>query len=183
MHSTSKNKLPVIYLMYQNISAGIRNGGINSMAESIKLSREEIIICYKEDIVKLLAFLPWLERTSGRTASGMYSGDGIEGNSIAVPVYDSTLLNFIKAIRGTEFLNRNYVYTFSRYRIKTAADERRVIEACSLQEISVLGDILSKYVLKGDVRGAVWSEGVSNGIYLTLLLKLKDLMDIREPLA
>ena len=100
-----------------------------------------------------------------------------------VPVYDSTLLSFIKEIRTTDFLNRNYVYTFSRYRIKTARDELRVIDACSLQEVSVLGDILSKYVLRGDVKGAVWSEGVANGVYLALLLKLKDLMEIRNPHA
>lgn len=151
------------------------------MAESLRLSREEIIICYKEDVERLLKFLPWLEKTSGGVASGIYSGEGIENTSMAVPVYDSTLLNFIKEIRTTDFMNRNYVYTYSRYRIKTAKDEFRVIDACSLQDISVLGDILSKYVLRGDVKGAVWSEGVSNGVYLALLLKLKDLMEIRNP--
>ena len=149
------------------------------MAESLKLSREEIIICYKDDVLKLMEFLPWLERTSGLSASRIYSENGIEGHSITVPIYDTTLLNFIKAVRGTDFMNRNYVYTFSRYRIKTAADERRIIDMCSLYEISVLGDILSKYVLKGDVKGAVWSEGVANGIYLALLHKLRDLMGIR----
>ncbi len=153
------------------------------MAESLKLSREEIIICYKEDVERLLKFLPWLEKKSGSAASSVYSGEGIEKSSMPVPVYDSTLLSFIKEIRTTDFLNRNYVYTFSRYRIKTARDELRVIDACSLQEVSVLGDILSKYVLRGDVKGAVWSEGVSNGVYLALLLKLKDLMEIRNPHA
>ncbi len=151
--------------------------------ESLKLSREEIIICYKEDVERLLKFLPWLEKISGGEASGVYSGEGIGKSSMAVPVYDSTLLSFIKEIRNTDFINRNYVYTYSRYRIKTAKDELRVIDACSLQEVSVLGDILSKYVLRGDVKGAVWSEGVSNGVYLALLLKLKDLMEIRNPQA
>ena len=153
------------------------------MAESLRLSREEIIICYKEDVERLLKFLPWLQKTSGGVSSGIYNGEGIENSSMAVPVYDSTLLGFIKEIRTTDFMNRNYVYTYSRYRIKTAKDELRVIDACSLQEISVIGDILSKYVLRGDVKGAVWSEGVSNGVYLAFLLKLKDLMDIRNPLA
>jgi hypothetical protein len=44
----------------------------------------------------------------------------------------------------------------------------------------VLGDILSKYVLKGEVRGAVWSEGVQNGVYLALLQKLMELMEIHS---
>ena len=130
-----------------------------------------------------MEFLPWLQQKSGGASSSIYSGEGIDKSSMCVPVYDSTLLNFIKAVRETDFINRNYVYTFSRYRIKTAEDELRVIDACSLQEISVLGDIFSKYVLRGDVKGAVWTEGVSNGVYLALLLKLKDLMEIRSPRA
>ncbi len=47
--------------------------------ESLKLSREEIIICYKEDVERLLKFLPWLEKISGGEASGVYSGEGIGG--------------------------------------------------------------------------------------------------------
>ncbi len=66
--------------------------------------------------------------------------------------------------------------------MKTEKDELRVIEACSLQDITVLGDILSKYVIKGDVKGAMWAEGVQNGVYLAVLLKMKELMEIRKPL-
>ena len=152
------------------------------MADSLRLSRDEIIICYKEDVVRLIKFLPWLQGVSGADTTGIYSGEGIDKSSMAVPVYDSTLLNFVKEAKKTDFINRNYVYTFSRYRMKTAQDELRVISTCSLQDISVLGDILSKYILRGDVRGAVWAEGVKNGVYLALLLKLKELMEIRKPL-
>ena len=152
------------------------------MQNNVKLSRDEIIICYRDDVAKLMKYLSWLQNKSGTVTSGMYSGEGIDKSSMAVPVYDSTLLNFIRDIKTTDFLNRNYVYTYSRYRIKTAADERRVIEACSLQDITVLGDILSKYVIRGDVKGAVWSEGVQNGGFLAVLLKLKELMEIRKPL-
>lgn len=152
------------------------------MQNNVKLSRDEIIICYRDDVAKLMKYLSWLQNKSGTVTSGMYNGEGIDQSSMAVPVYDSTLLNFIRDIKTTDFLNRNYVYTYSRYRIKTAADERRVIEACSLQDITVLGDILSKYVIRGDVKGAVWSEGVQNGVFLAVLLKLKELMEIRKPL-
>lgn len=152
------------------------------MLDSSRLSREEIVICYQEDVVKLLRFLPWLQASSGGAASNVYSGEGIGKNSIAVPVYDSTLLSFVKEVKTTDFINRNYVYTFSRYNIRSVADEQRVIEACSLHDISVLGDILSKYILKGDVKGAVWSEGVSNGIYLAIILKMKELLESIRPL-
>lgn len=158
-----------------------KNGGTD-MQDSLRLSRDEIIICYRDDVARLMKYLSWLQGKSGTATSNIYSGEGIGKTSMEVPVYDSTLLNFIKEIKTTDFINRNYVYTFSRYRIKTAADELRVISACSLQEITVLGDILSKYVLRGDVKGAVWSEGVQNGVYLAILLKLKELMEIRKPL-
>lgn len=152
------------------------------MQDSLRLSRDEIIICYRDDVARLMKYLSWLQNKSGTTASDIYSGEGIEKTSMAVPVYDATLLSFIKEIKKTDFLNRNYVYTYSRYRIKTSADELRVISASSLQEITVLGDILSKYALRGDVKGAVWAEGVQNGVYLAILLKLKELMEIRKPL-
>ena len=150
------------------------------MADSLRLSRDEIIICFKDDVVKLMKFLPWLQSASGGASSSIYSGEGIDKSSMTVPVYDTTLLNFVKTAKTTDFINRNYVYTFSRYRMRTADDELRVISACALQDISILGDILSKYILKGEVRGAVWSEGVKNGVYLALLLKLKELMEIRQ---
>ncbi len=156
-------------------------GGI-IILDNLKLSRDEIIICYRDDVIKLMKYLPWLQNVSGGNVSSVYSGQGIDKCSLAVPVYDSTLLNFIKEIKNTDFLNRNYTYTYSRYRIKTAADELRVIDACTLQDITVLGDILSKYSFKGDIKGAVWTEGVQNGVYLALLLKLKDLMEMRKPL-
>lgn len=152
------------------------------MHDILKLTRDEIIICYKDDVVRLLKYLQWLQNKSGTVATGMYSGQGIDKTSMAVPTYDSTLLSFIKEIKATDFLNRNYIYTFSKYRIKTAADELRIISTCSLQDVTILGDILSKYALRGDVKGAVWAEGVQNGVYLALLLKLKELMEIRQPL-
>ena len=152
------------------------------MHDILKLTRDEIIICYKDDVVRLLKYLQWLQNKSGTVATGMYSGQGIDKTSMAVPTYDSTLLSFIKEIKATDFLNRNYIYTFSKYRIKTAADELRVIGTCTLQDVPILGDILSKYALRGDVKGAVWAEGVQNGVYLALLLKLKELMEIRQPL-
>ncbi|MDE6983253.1 MAG: hypothetical protein K2O99_01755 [Lachnospiraceae bacterium] len=152
------------------------------MQENLRLSRDEIIICYKDDVARLMRYLSWLQEKSGTVTTSVYSGEGIEKSSIAVPTYDSTLLGFIREAKTTDFINRNYMYTLSRYRIRTAADELRVIGACSLQEITVLGDILSKYVLRGNVKGAVWAEGVQNGVYLALLLKLKELMEISRPL-
>lgn len=153
------------------------------MQDKERLSREEIIALYQEDAKKLLQFENWLKKTNGMETSDIYSGEGIEETSMSVPVYDATLLNFIKTAKTTQFMNRNYVYTFSQHSLRTAKDELTIIESCSLQEIKVLGDILSKYCYKGDVKGAYWSEGVKNGVYIALLEKLKKLLEIRGPLS
>ena len=59
-----------------------------------------------------MKYLSWLQNVSGTATSSIFSGEGIDKSSLTVPVYDSTLLNFVKEVKKTDFLNRNYVYTF-----------------------------------------------------------------------
>ena len=153
------------------------------MQEKERLSREEIISLYQGDTMKRLKYLKWVEKVTGQNTSNLYTGEGIEETSMAVPVYDSTLLSFVREAKETVFMNRNYVYTFSQYRLNTTKDELKMIQTCTLQEVKILGDILSKYILKGEVKGAYWSEGIKSGVFLELLLKLKELLEIRQPLA
>ena len=80
------------------------------MQDSEKLSRDEVIALYQDDTMKLLRYEGWLQAASGRDASNIYKGEGIEANSMPVPVYDSTLLSFVKEAKATRFMNRNYVY-------------------------------------------------------------------------
>lgn len=150
------------------------------MEQKERLSREEIIELYQEDAMKLLQYYNWVKKVSGQTMSQIYSGEGIEKSSMAVPVYDSTLLQFIKTAKTTKFMNRNYVYTYSRNMIKTPEDEIKFIKTCTLQDIKALGDILSGYCFKGDVKGAVWTDGIRQGVYLELLEKLNELLGVKR---
>lgn len=153
------------------------------MQDSEKLSRDEVIELYQDDTMKLLRYVAWLQKVSGHETSDIYKGEGIEATSMPVPVYDSTLLSFVKEAKSTRFMNRNYVYTFSRYNLRKTQDELNLIADCTLLEVDVLGDILSKYILKGEVKGAYWTEGVRNGVFLAALLKLKELLELKKPLA
>jgi len=144
------------------------------MQDSERLSRDEILALYKDDVARLLRYLPWLQKVSGTDTSQIRKGEGIEATTMPVPVYDSTLLAFIKEVKSTQFINRNYVYTFSRNRLRTAQDELDFIATATLRETAALGDILSQYVLKGDTQGVYWSLGVRNGVYLALIEKLRD---------
>ena len=73
-------------------------------------------------------------------------------------------------------MNRNYVYVYSRNRIRTEADEHRFIRNATIKEMGDLWGILSKYILKGMTKAALWSEGVRNGVFLELLLKMKEIL-------
>ena len=144
--------------------------------DSDKLSVEEMVEYYKPDVEELAVYIPWLETHKGGESSSVFTGEGVEKNSITVPVYDTTLMNFVKAAQASRLMNRNYVYVYSRNRIRTEADEHRFIRNATIKEMGDLWGILSKYILKGMTKAALWSEGVRNGVFLELLLKMKEIL-------
>lgn len=136
--------------------------------------RQQVVNEYKPDIEKLIRYLPWLEEKAGQMVSETFGGSGIKENSITFPVYDSTLMSFIKEVQRTKLLDRNYVYVYSRNRIRTTTDELRMIDRCSIMEMDILKGILSKYVMGGMTKGRLWTEAVRNQIFLKIIRKMKE---------
>ena len=154
------------------------------MDQDISVLRKQMIEAYRDQIVKLLQYIPWFENKAGKYAMQTYSGKEVTDQSIPIPVYDSTLLNFINDVENSNLLDENYLYVYSRNRIKTPRDEIRVIERATIREIPFILGILSKYVIGGRTKARLWSEGVDYGIYLRILLKMKELLAIWDrPLA
>lgn len=145
--------------------------------EQDRLSREEIVEWYKSDVERLIPYLNWLEQKAGKQVAESYRGQDIEKNSVTFPVYDSTLLRFVQEIKRTKFFDKNYVYVYTRFQIRSDRDEKRFIERAALQDIGAIGGILSKYVIKGTTKGTVWQEGVRNGVLYEAVKKMKELMD------
>ncbi len=145
--------------------------------EQDRLSREEIVATYRPDVERLVRYLPWLEKTAGQVVTEIYSEQGIAQNSVVFPVYDSTLLQFVREARQTKLVDKNYVYVYSRTRMKTVQDEQKIIARATLQDMTVLGGILSRYVLQGQTRGGVWQQGVASGIFKDVICKMKELID------
>lgn len=141
--------------------------------EQVK-TREQVVAEYADELDKLEKFLPWLEQKSSSEQQKYYQGDG-SFSVIPVPVYDSTLLSFIKVAKGTKFMNRNYPYVYSKYRIKTTSDEIKAIEKAKITDMDLLGGILSKYVMKGQVKGLVWTQGLMDGVYAKIIRKMNKL--------
>ena len=57
--------------------------------------REQAIEQYTPDVEKLVRYLSWLKKQTAETATSYYDGEGKE-TLLQIPVFDSTLLNFVK---------------------------------------------------------------------------------------
>ncbi|MDE7249966.1 MAG: hypothetical protein K2N82_08780, partial [Lachnospiraceae bacterium] len=111
-------------------------------------------------------------------------GSDMPQRSITIPVYDGTLLNFVKEMNATGLMDRNYVYIFSRNKIHTEQDELRMIDKSELKDIENILGIMAKYVLGGMTKGVLWSRAVENGVFYHGLKRIKELLEMwDEPLA
>ncbi len=146
--------------------------------------KEIKLIDHREEVEKLLRYLPWLESHVSADVSRTYSDNGLSSSSISFPVYDSTLLNFVNEARDTGLIDENYVYVYSRNFIRTHEDEKAAIERATIKDCEILTAALSKYVLGGMTKGRLWSEAVASGIWAMALRKMKKLLEIWDsPLA
>ena len=136
--------------------------------------RQQVVNTYKSDVEKLIRYLPWLAEKADSSVVETYEGSGIKGHSIPFPVYDGTLMSFIKEVQKTGLIDRNYPYIYSQYRIRTVQDELNAISQADIKEMNVLKGILSKYVLGGMTKGGMWTEAVSNRIFLNVISKMKE---------
>lgn len=136
--------------------------------------RRQVVNEYKQDVQRLLPYLAWLEEKSGQEIYENFEGAGISKSSITFPVYDGTLLGFIKEVQRTKLLDRNYVYVYSRYQIHTLEDELRVIKQSGITEMDALKAILSKYVMGGMTKGRMWTDAVTGGIFSGVVKKMKE---------
>ena len=89
--------------------------------------REQLLESYKQAVRPLLPYLPWLEQSAGKKASSLYSGQDIGVHAVSFPVYDGTLLNFVREAGKSPLMDRNYAYIYTRHRICTHQDERNMI--------------------------------------------------------
>lgn len=139
--------------------------------------RRRVVYDYKPDVERLVRYLPWLEEKAGRSVSENFEGSGIGEHSIPFPVYDSTLLGFIREAQQTKLLDRNYVYIYSRHKIRTVQDELKAISRADITQMDVLKGILSKYVMGGMTKARLWTEAVQNRIFLRVVQKMKENLD------
>ncbi len=152
--------------------------------ENENIYRQEKIEKYSQAVNGLFRYIPWLEQKMGEKLVHNYSGENVPDKSIPIPVYDSTLLGLVKDMQKTGLVDRNYVYVYSRYRIRSEKDELLLIGQVELKEIEVIFAIMAKYVIGGMTKGRLWSMAVENGVFLHGIKRLREILEIWDgPLA
>lgn len=146
------------------------------MEQSVEF-RQQLIQEYKENVMPLLRYLPWLEKNQGKSMSSIYGGEDIGAHSVTFPVYDGTLMNFVKEAARSSLMDKNYKYVYTRNHIRNHDDERRIIKAAGWREWDVLKGILSKYVLEGRIKGMVWNEAVREDIFYLILKQMREIIE------
>lgn len=139
--------------------------------------RQQLVREYKEAVVPLLRYLPWLRENAGKLGSTDYQGGGLSEHSIHFPVYDSTLMNFVKEASKSTLMDRNYSYVYTRNRIQNHDDERRRIASADIKDWNILRGILSKYVLGGRTKAVLWSQAVQERIFLLVLDQMRKIIE------
>lgn len=143
------------------------------MEQDLEYTRK-LIERYRIEVEPLFRYLPWLEEKRGKHVSSRYENDKLT-NTIPFPVYDSTLLGFVKEVQRTALTDRNYVYTYTRYAIRSVADEHKQIAGVTIKSVEVLTAILSNYIMGGMRKSWLWPQAVEEGIFLEILLKFREL--------
>ena len=141
-------------------------------------ARKKLIKEYQPDAKLLVRYISWLEKKRGAAVMNSYEGEGVQKTAFTFPVYDSALLGFVKTAKTTRFITRNYQYVYNRNRIKTAEQEKQMIRKATLRDLEILSGILSRYVLGGMTKSVLWAQGVENGVFLEILYKLRELLEI-----
>ena len=139
--------------------------------------RQQLVREYKQAVAPLLRYLPWFMKNEGQPASTNYQGDGLPGHSMHFPIYDSTLMSFVKEASASVLMDRNYSYVYTRNRIQSHDDERRIIAAAELKDWDILRGILSKYVLGGRTKAVLWSQAVQENIFALVLERMRKIIE------
>ena len=146
--------------------ANTNQGEFQEEKLSTKVRRE-----YMADVELLSKYMNWIEKKSGQQVRNFYDGEE-DQKLIQIPVYDSTLLAFVKDAGKTKLMDRNYRYVYTRYKIKSVDDELRLLRHAHLKDMDLFRGILSSYVMRGRSKSSVWSDGIKNGVFLELMRRM-----------
>ncbi len=150
---------------------------------NMKLDKEHIaqwVEKGKQDVAPLLKYLDWLKENNGKDVSTVYDGRENGNNTMSFPVYDATLLDFVKEAGESGLMDRNFVYVYTEYELATPEQERQAIADAAMEDWKILCGIFTRYVRGGMTRAYLWTQGMQEGIFYLTLAKMKEVLESAE---
>lgn len=147
------------------------------MADVTENSPQDIVNRYRGMVETLSKYLRWFKENENKAVDQSYSGSNMD-KTMPFPVYDSTVLSFVKDAQATGLMDRNYVYLYSRKNLQTWKDELEYIANADIMQLDDVNRILSKYVLGGQVKAGMWSEAVQRGIFEHAVSRMKEVIEL-----
>lgn len=135
---------------------------------------------YREEIMKLMKYVPWLESVGSDDVAKKYDGS-LGKSDISFPVYDSTLMTFVKELQKSVFMDKNYPYAYTRRHIRTPEDEVRCIENAGINDMDLFKGVLTKYTMEGMRKANMWAEAVERKLYLKVINKMYEILMFYTP--
>jgi len=166
-----------VFLCKKMIKMGI-------IMQNQRYSRDEFLEMFKQDVIRLSKYIPWLEDKSGDDVSKNYQDGNKMDHTLSFPVYDSILLAFLNDASTTVFMEKNYQYFYTKNHIHDYQDELAMIERADIMHMDILQCILSRYVFGGMVKAYLWKAGVDHKIFVTVIKKARQIVEFwSEPLV
>lgn len=148
----------------------------NKMGNEELTQAQQYIQKYEADILKLMRYVPYFMDIDAKKVASEYDGS-LGKSSLSFPVYDGTLMSFIKEAQKTVFMDKNYCYAYTKRRIRTKEQEEAAIQNATGRDADYLCGVISKYVTEGMRKSGVWQEAVERKLFLNSILKLKEILD------
>lgn len=137
---------------------------------------QQYIQKYEADILKLMRYVPYFEEKGGKDVAADYDGS-LGKSSLNFPVYDGTLMSFVREAQKTVFMDKNYCYSYTKRHIRTREQEEAAIQKATGRDADYLGGVIAKYVTEGMRKSGVWQDAVERKLFLNCILKLKEILD------
>ena len=163
-----------LYYGYENIpSEWIRQ--IVKMDYISELSNKLHLSMMKRSIERLTVFISYFESVSKEEVCHWGGGERLGENhfSMAYPVYEQTLEDFIQAVYKTNLIKYNYLEVIEQYGLQGTQEMNTAIGNAGL-ELTLA--ILTGYIRQERFCDGLWQSAVEDKTFLKLLRRLERLM-------
>lgn len=124
----------------------------------------------------VMGYISYFKNVSEEEACYWGGGDKREDGvfTIAYPVYDKQLTNFVEEVTKTDLLDTNYINTLEKYDLPISNHLVRAIDTANMELTKA---ILTAYIRQERFNEGLWAIAVRDKVFYKLLIRLQKLVE------